>query len=217
MPFPGYTVITPPWEEDAENSAFYQNLQACQEQVLQQLDENLLVPVPPDSFHVTLADLIWDSAYRHAVDENPQFETQLYSAMAQSFEKCKSLVTGSNPIRWQLLGLHIMPRALGVCLLPADEDAYDRILQLRRCIYQNHDLIALGIEQQYHFTAHVTLGYFGDVSPELDRERVSATISQLNDQWLENSQELWVHWAELRKFDDMTRYYRQPDWPILEF
>jgi hypothetical protein len=26
-----------------------------------------------------------------------------------------------------------------------------------------------------------------------------------------------VQRAELRKFDDMMRYYREPDWPVVEF
>ncbi|HEY9694705.1 MAG TPA: hypothetical protein V6D15_21100 [Oculatellaceae cyanobacterium] len=216
VPFPGYTVITPPWEEDSKNSTFYQNLKTCQEQLLQQLPD-LIVPVPPSSFHSTLADLIWDSAYRDAVTHNPEFEVQLRSAIAKSFEQCKNSSTGGNPIRWQLLGLIVMPRALGVGLAPKDEDSYEQILQLRRAIYQNSDLIALGIEQQYHFTTHITLGYFGEISPDLDRNRLSQILSELNNQWLENPQELLINRADLRKFDDMTRYYREQDSPVLEF
>jgi len=64
-------------------------------------------------------------------------------------------------------------------------------------------LTGLGIEQHYHFTAHITLGYFGDLSPNLDRDRLASTIFELNQQWLETPQ-FWVHRAELRKFDDMT-------------
>jgi hypothetical protein len=216
VPFPGYTVITPPAEEDSKNSDFYQNLQNCQEQLFQQLP-NLIVPIPPSSFHLTLADLIWDSAYRDAVSHNPEFEVQLRSAMAKSFEQYKNSSPSGNPIRWQLLGLTVMPRAIGVGLAPKDEDAYERILQLRRAIYQNSGLIALGIEQQYLFNAHITLGYFGEISPDLDRDRLSHILLELNNQWLENPQELLVERAELRKFDDMTRYYREQDSPVLEF
>lgn len=216
VPFPGYTVITPPGEEDSTNSGLYQSLQNSQEQLLQQLP-NLIVPIPASSFHLTLADLIWDSAYRDAVSHNPDFEVQLHSAIAKSFEQCKNSSTSSNPIRWQLLGLVVMPRAIGVGLAPKDEDAYERILQLRRAIYQNPSLIALGIEQQYLLNAHITVGYFGEISPDLDRDRLSQILSELNNQWLDNPQELLVERAELRKFDDMTRYYRQQDYPVLEF
>lgn len=218
VPFPGYTIITPPYVEETENAAFYDRLQTCQQQLLQQLNPGLLVPVPPESFHVTLADLIWDSAYRHAT-EKPGFEEQLRDRLTESFQKYQSVVIGKNPARWQVLGLMLMTRAVGVCLIPREESSYERILRFRRAIYQNPGLMGLGVEQQYHFTAHITLGYFGEIPPELDRSHVSDKLVELNHQWLETdaSQEFLVHRAELRKFDDMTRYYREADWPVVEF
>lgn len=217
VPFPGYTVITPPSEEDAANNTFYTNLQLCQEQLLQEFKSGLMVPVPPSSFHLTLADLIWAGAFLHVKEENPQFEEELRDRIGKIFEQTQPLVGGGQQIKFQLLGLMIMPRAIAVSLVPKDESTYDRIVKFRRAIYQNGDLIGLGIEQQYGLTAHITLGYFGDIPPDLDGERIGQTLSDLNLQWVDNSQELWVQKAELRKFDDMTRYYREPDWPVLEF
>ncbi len=217
--FPGYTVITPPQEEESANSGFYTQLQDCQQKLLQLLaDDNLIVPLPPESFHLTLADLIWENAYRHVIAENPQFEDNLRSCFAEIFQQYQELmITSENPIHWQVLGFMIMPRAIGVCLVPGNESSYQQIINLRRAIYQNPKLIALGIEQQYHFTAHVTLGYFGDIAPNLDRESLCDALSDLNMQWLENAPELKINRAELRKFDDMVQYYRQPDWPSVNF
>ena len=225
-PFPGYTVITPPWIEDQENTPFYNNLKEYQQQLVEQLDPVSLVPVPPDSFHLTLADLIWDSAYRHA-NENPEFEGQLRDRIARILQQYQPSAVDVSPVRLQLLGLMVMTRAIGVCLAPKDEESYERIVRFRRAIYQDPGLMALGIEQQYHFTAHVTLGYFVGIPSDLEPETVgsadvvpqlSNTLNQLNEQWMEwDSQELLVQRAELRKFDDMTRYYREPDWPVLEF
>lgn len=217
VPFPGYTIITPPWEDESENSAFYTKLQTYQQELLQlPKNGNLIIPVPSSSFHLTLADLIWDDAYRDACEKNPEFEQELRSCIAQIFQQYQQSITkGNNLICWQMLGLIIMPRAIGVCLVPQDESCYEQIINLRRTIYQNPQLVALGIEQHYHFTAHITLGYFGDISPDLDRTSLSTMLSELNQQWLGNSPEFLVNRAELRKFDDMTRYYRQPDSPVL--
>lgn len=218
-PFPGYTLITPSAAEDTENSSFYSQLQAYQQEILQlPITQGLVVPVPADSFHLTLADLIWDSAYRDACEKNPDFEQQLRSCIGEILQQYQeSLTPGSNPIYWQMLGLVIMPRAIGVCLVPKNELCYEQIIKLRRTIYQNPQLIALGIEQHYHLTAHVTLGYFGEVSPELDRIKLSDTLSELNQKWLANAPEFLISRVELRKFDDMTHYYRQTDWPSLSF
>jgi hypothetical protein len=217
--FPGYTLISPPAEEESENSAFYAQLQAYQQELLQlPVNGDLIVPIPPGSFHLTLADLIWDSAYLDACEKNPNFDEELHSCLAEIFQQYQQLMTNRNhPIQWQMLGLMLMPRAVAVCLVPKDERCYEEIIQFRRTIYQNPKLIALGIEQHYHFTAHFTLGYFGEISSDLDRTNFSTMLSELNQQWRLNLPEFSIHRVELRKFDDMTRYYRQPDWPVLGF
>ncbi|MBI1241449.1 MAG: DUF1868 domain-containing protein [Nostoc sp. RI_552] len=218
-PFPGYSLITPPAEEEVKNSTFYSKLQSYQQELLQlPVNSDFIVPVPPASFHVTLADLIWDSAYVHACQKNPEFEQQLRSCCAEIFQQYQqSMTNGTNPIQWQMLGLIVMPRSVGVCLVPQDEHCYEQIIQFRRTIYQNPKLMALGIEQHYHFTAHVTLGYFGEVLRDLDRTNLSTMFSQLNQQWLLNSPKFLIHRVEIRKFDDMTHYYRQAHWPSLNF
>ncbi|MCF4967024.1 DUF1868 domain-containing protein [Nostoc sp. CMAA1605] len=219
VPFPGYTLITPPAAEDGENSDFYSTLQGYQQEILQlPSNQNLIVPLPAESFHLTLADLIWDSAYRHACEKNPEFESQLQACIAETFQQYQELLTQvSQAIAWQVLGIVMMPRAIGVCLVPKDESCYEQIVMFRRTIYQNPKLIALGIEQHYHFTAHVTLGYFGDISPDLDRIKLADELTELNKKWMFNLPQISVRRLELRKFDDMTRYYRESHWPSLEF
>ena len=212
--FPGYSVITPPWQDNEQDSNFYTQLQIRQQQLSEQLQQ-LITPVPPESFHVTIADLIWDRDYREAIRENPQFETQLQNSIAASFEQYQHR-SSQGTVCWQLLGLTIKPRSIDVCLVPKDEHSYERILELRRAIYQNSNLISLGVQQQYYFTAHVSLGYFSKIPPDLDRDRLYKILLSLNDQWLEaQPQLLQINQVQLRKFDDMMRYYREPDWPVL--
>lgn len=213
VPFPGYSVITPPGEEDSVNIEFYRQLTTVQQQLERLIDPDLLVLLPPSSFHVTLADLIWDNSYRQAVKENPEFEAQLNEQIKASFQSYQENITINKPITWQLLGLSIRPRAILVCLVPTDRESYEPIIQLRRSIYQNAALIGLGIEQQYDFTAHLTLGYFSEITENLDRDRLGKIISQLNDSLLaKEAPILTIERAELRKFDTMFDYYRQPDW-----
>lgn len=226
VPFPGFTVMTPPWEDSQHgtNDTFYTQLKQCQATLLKKLPTDLLIPVPPGSFHMTLADLIWDGAYRHA-NQDPAFEARLRDRITLSFEQVTAEWPDPTPVDWQALGLIIMPRAIGIGLVPNHESAYDRVLALRRAIYQNPGLIALGIEQQYHLTAHITLGYFGDVAgaqagdPAALAEQLSQTLTELNDAWLEDSSLpiFRVDEVQLRRFADMNRYEREPDWPVLKF
>lgn len=217
--FPGYTLITPPAAEDTQNADFYSQIQTLQRSLLElPINSDLIVPLPPASFHFTLADLIWDHAFIHATGKNPQFEQDLNYCLTDLFKQYQQLRgKDRNAISWQMLGLIVMPRALGVCLIPKDERSYEEIIQLRRLIYQNRKLMGLGIEQHYHFTAHITLAYFGEIPADLDRIKLSNLLSDLNQQWLLNFPEIRVHRAEVRKFDNMTNYYRQPQWASLDF
>ena len=215
--FPGYTVITPPSVDDQENTLFYQHLESIQSQLVQQLPPNLLIPLPPESFHFTLADLIWDRDYKAAVAENPNFETQLQKFISESFAKYQE-IRSNESIDWQILGLLVFPRALVVGLVPTTEQAYQQVINLRMSIYQNSDLMRLGLEQKYYFAAHITLGYFNDIPVDLDRTALVKLLTSFNDQWLEKEpQVLTVKKAELRQFSDMTSYKRSTDWPYLEF
>lgn len=218
VPFPGYSVITPPWIEETENRDLYEQLQGVQQHLTAQLPADTLIPLPPSSFHMTVADLIWDGAYRHA-KEDADFEAKLQASIQDSFTQCQPIVQTGRPADWQVLGLIVMPRALGVALAPKDEESYNRLLHLRRAIYQNSALMGLGIEQQYHLTAHITLGYFGAAIAQIDRELFSQTLNELNLQWLFNEADkrFLLHQIELRKFEDMTRYYREAHWPTLTF
>jgi hypothetical protein len=246
--FPGYTVITPPSSEDTINQAFYAKIVTIQEQLAQQLPANFFAVLPPASFHITVADLIWDDSYNRAVAENPDFEVKLQTAIADSFQQNREIdgaykhrrtagmsdetsdIASSpsravsaphnltQPVFWQLWGIVIRPRAIMACLVPKDRDSYDRIAQLRRCIYQNHTLMSLGIEQQYNFTAHITLGYFGKIPSDINRDRLCVTLSQINDRLVETDLPLFeIDRAELRKFDTMIEYYREADWAVVEF
>lgn len=214
-PFPGYSVITPPGPEDPHNESVYSELAALQGQLNRQLP-GLLGLLPAHSFHLTLADLIWDDAYRAAA-ELPDFHSKLQQAIAYSLQDYNHRYARPNePCLWQILGLVAMPRAIGVGLAPKTEAAYRQVLDLRRAIYQNRNLMALGIEQQYHLTAHITLGYFTEQVTATDPGQIQGVITALNDSWQAQSAQMFcVGAVELRQFEDMTAFRREADWPRL--
>ncbi len=219
-PFPGYTICTPPWKDlkdEPVTLALYQELERCQKQLLDQLGSDLFIPVPSESFHLTLADLVWESAYQDAIAAHPDFEAKLQHDIARIFQGTSEELENKGSIPLQMLGLTLMPRAIVVCLAPTDVNAHNRLWQFRRLIYQSPELMGLGIEQQYGFTAHITLGYFGTVAEDFDPEQVCEILSRLNDAWLGTRNLFDVHYAQLRKFEDMTDYHREANWPVFAF
>ncbi len=115
------------------------------------------------------------------------------------------------------MGLTIRPRAIEVSLVPKDEESYQRVLAFRRAIYQSSSLIALGIEQQYYFTAHVTLAYFGNIDREIDRANLIDTLQNYNMHWIDHPQEIIVSEAQLRKFTNMSAYHRKQIGPLCPY
>lgn len=214
VPFPGYTVLTPPYQDDLGNESFYHQVTLTQQQLIQKIEPNFLIPVPPESFHLTLADLIWENNYRDAVQTDQNFNQKLKQAISDSFQAYEKLDLEKGQCQWQILGLLVFPRALVLGLVPCNELSYNKIFQLRRSIYQNQELIGLGIEQQYHFTAHITLGYFDTIPDTLDKNSLESVILSFNDQWIEkDSQILTLEQGELRKFENMTRFLSDQSYP----
>lgn len=215
--FPGYTVVTPPWQDENDNQAFYQQLEFCQQKLSKNLNPDFFIPIPPSSFHITIADLIWEKNYLNSVAENPNFDYQLIEEIKLIFKSYQESLTSRDTLTLELLGLSIFPRAIVVCLAPS-EASYQKITDLRREIYQNEGIVRLGIEQNYDFLAHITLGYFGEIDSDLNLDNVQNTLARINDEWLDNQPPVFkVNRAELRKFEDMTSYDRKPDWPIIQF
>ncbi|GBF82713.1 DUF1868 domain-containing protein [Aphanothece sacrum] len=217
VPFPGYTVITPLYQDDNLNREFYHNLATTQKELLEQIDSEILIPLPPESFHLTVADLIWNDGYRVSVEQHPNFHEKIRNCLRERFQTYQNLVSETGKSQWQLVGLLVFPRALVVGLVPCNESSYDKIVKLRQSIYQNLDLIGLGVQQQYHFTAHVTLGYFDAIPSELDRDYLANILASFNDKWLgTDPQILTIDKVELRRFEDMTNYLADPNNPQVE-
>ena len=216
-PFPGYSVITPPAAEDEANQKFYQQVETLQQQLFDGLGRDFFVPLPPASFHFTLADLVWDESYRQLVKENSDFDRELQRQVAISIDEYQAEYS-RQPIAWQLWGVITRPRAIMACLVPKDQQSYESVIQLRRALYQNAGLVGLGIEQQYDLTAHITLGYFDRLPDSINRDRLCIILSQINDRLVESQlPEFTIERAELRKFEDMVQYNREPDWAVVKF
>lgn len=215
--FPGYSVITPPYREDNYNRKFYDNLEDVISPLTEKLGTEFFLDLPKESFHLTLADLIWDNTYTNAVKENPDFDNILISEIGKIFSEYNSAIkkTESLELSLEIIGLSIFPRAIALCLAPT-ENSYEPIIQLRQLIYQNEQIIKLGIEQQYDFVAHITLGYFNKVDENIDLNQVESVIKEVNDLWIEKSDHLFeLKQFELRKFTNMINFIRQPEWATI--
>lgn len=215
--FPGYTISTSLGQKDTANQEFYTHLTELGQELKANVNSESLILLPPETFHLTLADLIWENSYRQAIKEDVNFEAKLRQEIKATFAEYQPEISQVKPIAWQLLGLAIRPRAIVACLLPKNRESYEAVVQLRRAIYQNRTLIGLGIEQQYDYTAHVTLGYFGEIDNNQMSDRLLDIISTINDRLIEIKEQIFmINEVKLHKFDNMIHYYREPDWALVK-
>lgn len=220
LDFPGYTLITPPAAEDGINADCYAWLTDLQRRLVARLSADVFIPITAGGFHLTVADLLWSDRYQMVLGSNPQFKAQLVAAIEQSFQQYRELWSSLPRPLFQPIGLALFPRAITVALLPSREQDYEAIMNLRRTLYQNSSLIALGIEQQYNFTGHVTLGYFGEGVAQPDQgEALVGVINDLNELWLEQPPPPFtVSQVELRQFPNMNLYVKEdPQDPVLSY
>ncbi|NJN76664.1 MAG: DUF1868 domain-containing protein [Synechococcaceae cyanobacterium RL_1_2] len=103
--FPGCTIMTPPGSEDHHNQEFYQVLYDYQQELVNSLSPGILVPLPPESFHCTVADLIWNENYQNAIDQNPEFDHELAESVAASFEHYQQEHKDHKAVQFELIGL----------------------------------------------------------------------------------------------------------------
>jgi len=214
--FPGYTLISPTSEDDPTNAAAYATIETAYKDLVANLPANLVIGLPLASYHMTIADLIWDSAYRD-LSRDPDYDTKLRDRLEMLFSEVEPQVIGPKPVLWQVLGFVAMPRAIAVVLIPVDDVSYRRTVRVRRSIYQDSQMVGLGIDQQYHFTAHVTLGYFGEIPADLDRLSIAASLQAANVHFEREKVTLSLDRAELRRFEDMMAYTREAAWPVLSW
>ena len=211
--FPGYTIMTPPAKEDKFNQQINKSLEELQKQIKQELSYDFFIAVPPETFHITVADLIWDKTYINAVKENSNFDLLLITEINKIFAESEKKLAKVDSLDLEVVGISIFPRAIAVCFIPTEE-SYELLIKLRQLIYQNEQIINLGIEQQYDFVGHVTLGYFDEIPEDLDYEKVALIIKNVNNKWIANDLPMFnIKQWELRKFTDMVTYIYQPEWP----
>lgn len=213
--YPGYTIITPPFEDElnAENNSAYEKLARVQKELLKQSGNSIFTPVPSSSFHLTIADLISGSRFVEQQRVNG-WEDRLRDRIGEIFHRAES-PTGASLL---VSGLSLFTSVIVAIISSEDRSGYEQLINVRNMIYQDGELKALGVRKApFSFIGHITLAYV-EAKPDIQSATsLSRLLSQFNLHAFSNPLPLKVIQAELRKFNDMSRYYRQETWPVLHF
>ena len=198
-PFPGFTLMTPPGVQDPLQNELYRRLSALQRSLVRDLGEKRLSLLPPESFHLTVADLFAaEGAQRagrklvasstaeesHSSEELFLGEALLGRCLLSWFQRKTPELLSALPWRWEVAGLALFEHALVLLFVPSGKEDYRLLTELRETIYRSPELASLGLRAPRPLMAHITLAYYQSLPPLEERllswvKKISATKQSL--------------------------------------
>ena len=177
-------------------------LKTLQEKI-QQLTPDF-APVPPETFHLTVADLIWGDKYT-ALIQSQGGEIQ----NTQMFQRVDDILKGVDgrllTQNATIVGVGGFPGAV-VAFVNVDDAAYRSIITFRDKIYSDLILAQYGVFRERPFLGHITLGYIEGVPPQgLDDalNDIRFTTDFTLPQWTFELSDVGIY-----RFSNMSEYYQ---------
>jgi 2'-5' RNA ligase len=157
--YAGYTLLARPYPINFVNGP---RLEAIQHK----LQDNIFgfAPVPSDSFHMTIANLVSGNTYE-ALSESQEWE-YAFKKTIEAILNDNSRNQEETPLLGYIIGIGAFP---GVIVLLVDfrsKSHYNRIERIREKIYNDPFLINNGVKCDRAFQGHITLGYLEAVPPK---------------------------------------------------
>lgn len=192
-----------------ENEALQLRLEACQQALVGELaDPALLFPLPPASFHQTVANTLSGEAHQRLVVERdlarvyPRRVTDVFSEFTPPL--------AMDPLRMRMIGLALFGSALGVLGVFEHEGYFRRILLFRDQFY-GHPLIRdMGVRRTRPFIGHITLAYVGESPDDGQRRQLVNALDRLNAEYFPCAGDFILRQAELRAYDHLAEFRALP-------
>jgi len=188
--YSGYTVIADPYPTP--------NLQSFVSPIVTTLAESVagFVPVPIETLHMTVADLVSGARYvaieqRGRTRELEDRVTKLLSAW------------GSDQVIGHVCGIGSFPSVIVAIVDFEDSVAYNRIVDLRDTIYTDPNLASLGVSRVFPFQGHITLGYL-ETAPARNLDQKISELRMQNRFGLA----VPITCPSLYRFPNMSKYER---------
>ena len=214
----GLTIITPPMEDENNdgNRRTYEKLVQIQQDIIDKLGNEKLAPVPPASFHMTLADLVSGDNYDTHVHPH---ERKFIDELSRVFGY---LSLEDKKIDMEIAGLSMFDMGVVIAVLKAlESDGFDRWRFFRDAIYSDPELKntykVSGFEP---YTGHITMFYVEDVLFRYERDRLGDILNIINENIKEEGDvdfKLSVEKGEVRYFENMGSFKRKPNYPVYNF
>lgn len=211
VPYSGYTLITPTFQDDLENVDLYRLL--CE--IREELFWNILFPgivwAPNIALHMTIGRLISGDVFANSIMNLREEEFLL--ALSQLFLKMSS--SRYSSLKYEVKGLTIFPQGvIAAVVSPVTEVDYQRLQEFRDYLYTDKALKNLGVERKRSFYGHITLFYFEEKLSKKDRRILADAVIDINKRFFVTPLTFNITRAEVRKFENFLDFYRRDHWPV---
>jgi hypothetical protein len=172
-----------------------------------------LAPLPPASFHQTLANTLSGDRHQRLVVERGLRESypQRVTAAMAALPVSPSILT--TPVVLRIVGLGIFGTALGALGVFEHEHDFRRVLHFRDQFYGHEDIARLGIQRTRPFIGHVTIAYVERPLAPAERMRLVDLLAGLNRVIAERNILFHLPHAELRAYEHLAEFRELPGLP----
>ena len=204
QPISGCTLITPTYGESKLCRVVYSQIHRARSAILEGLGLRCNL-VPEACLHVTAADLISGAHYDARRALVPDLEVRLRDRVATLLSQQAQL---DAPLEWRVSGLAFFQHALVCVLAPCSERDYEPISEMRRSIYGDEGIRALGVKTPLPFLAHITLAYYEEIPSLGVRQDWVGKYAELQSQLGCAEASFFIDQIDLRWFRDMVGYHQ---------
>lgn len=211
LPYPGYA-LQAMLGFSSNREALCLDLQELQQRVTRLVERpGALYPLPPASFHQTVANTFSGERRQHCLLDTGLDES--FPALIGGHLSDWKATEKESPVVMRLIGIGLFRTALGLLGIFEDPTHFRRVTAFRDRVYGDRELSAIGLKRTRPFIGHVTLAYLED---HLDgREKLSLVegIDLINQSLRQRRLYFEMPKAELRRYDNLSDFQAVSGYP----
>lgn len=211
LDYAGYTFITPPLREDANNLDTYRLIQTVKRELAKHINLDKAVEAPDNALHVTIARLISGEKYLSDLKDKNE------KKFLQYFNSLFSRLIISGQLSFEIKGVTVFSNGIIAAVIsPIERNDYICLQSLRDYIYLDKKVCMFGVERKRSFLGHITLFYIEKNLEDIEKEKILASILAINEKYFKSLAPFIIKRAEIRKFYNYLSFDREIDWPVFE-
>lgn len=211
--YEGFSLITPTFTDDSENADCYREIDHIRQEIREK-DFPQFVAVPVSAFHMTVARLISGEVFAKKIRNNDGHENELLSVLIQVLSE----INIDMPLKFEIKGFSLFPDGVIAAIVsPVTADDYRYLQAFRDHIYSDQVLADLGVERRRNFCGHISLYYIEQDLSGNEKAMLTEILQNINRRFFQSPLPYRITRAEVRKFENFLKFYRNDNWPIYRF